>query len=119
MKLVKDEIGQTILVIAVFVGLVALGFLAFVLDAGHLFRQKRMAQAAADAAALAAAEEVAAGYSANQQNAANRRSCLSTLVVLCAQIARDEEQLVRFIFAASWLARTIGQPKHTEPKRIG
>ncbi len=52
-------------------GLVALGFLAFALDIGSLFREKRMAQAAADAAAVAAAEEVANNASPNEQNVAN------------------------------------------------
>jgi Flp pilus assembly protein TadG len=48
-----------------------MGFLAFALDVGMLSRQKRMAQAAADAAALAAAEEVSAGASSNEQTVAN------------------------------------------------
>jgi Flp pilus assembly protein TadG len=71
MKLVRDEDGQTLVVVAAFMALVAFGFLAFAVDVGTLFRQKRMAQAAADAAALAAASEVATGYSANEQTVAN------------------------------------------------
>jgi hypothetical protein len=57
---------------AAFMGLVGVGFLAFALDVGSLFRAKSMAQTAADAAAVAAAEEVAAGNtSSNEQAMAN------------------------------------------------
>jgi Flp pilus assembly protein TadG len=71
MKILKDESGQSIVIVAAFMGLVAMGFLAFALDVGNLSRQKRMAQAAADAAALAAAEEVQAGATSNEQTVAN------------------------------------------------
>ena len=71
MKLVRDEDGQTLVVVAAFMALVAFGFLAFAVDVGTLFRQKRMAQSAADAAAIAAATEVAAGDTANEQTVAN------------------------------------------------
>jgi Flp pilus assembly protein TadG len=71
MKLLKDESGQTLVFVALFMGLIAIGFLAFALDVGALFRQKRMAQAAADGAALAASEESIAGYTANEQTVAN------------------------------------------------
>jgi Flp pilus assembly protein TadG len=70
MRLVRDESGQTLVIVAAFMGLVGLGFLAFAIDVGTLFREKRMAQAAADSAALAAAEEVSNGSSA-EQSAAN------------------------------------------------
>ena len=55
----RDESGQSVLFVAVFMGLLALGFMAFALDAGNLFRYRRMAQSAANAAALAAAEATA------------------------------------------------------------
>jgi Flp pilus assembly protein TadG len=61
----KDETGATLVLFAIFLGTVALGFLALSLDMGLLFREKRMAQAAADAAAMAAANEVAAGDNTN------------------------------------------------------
>jgi len=77
MKLFTDESGQTIVVAAVFMSLVALGFLAFALDTGSLIQQKRMAQGAADAAALAAAEELTAGDPTNEQTAANAVSKLN------------------------------------------
>ena len=51
-----DDRGQAAMVIVIFIGLFVLGFLALGLDVGYLFHEKRMAQAAADAAAVAAAE---------------------------------------------------------------
>jgi hypothetical protein len=71
MKIVKDEGGQAAILVAVFLSVLALGFMALALDAGYFFRQKRMAQAAADAAAIAAAEEASAGDTTNMQSAAN------------------------------------------------
>ena len=71
MKVLRDDSGQTLVVTAAFMGLVALGFLAFAVDVGMLFREKTMAQGAADAAATAAAEEAAAGNSSNEQAVAN------------------------------------------------
>lgn len=59
------------MVIVIFIGLFVLGFLALGIDVGYLFHQKRMAQAAADAAAVAAAEEANAGDSSNEQTVAN------------------------------------------------
>jgi Flp pilus assembly protein TadG len=71
MKAIKDESGQTVLVVAVFLGIVAMGFLALALDVGYLFRERQMVQTAADAAAVAAAEEVASGNPGNEQTVAN------------------------------------------------
>ncbi|MGD0797695.1 MAG: pilus assembly protein TadG-related protein [Acidobacteriaceae bacterium] len=71
MKALRDESGQTLVVVAAFMGLVAIGFLAFAVDVGSLFRQQRMAQAAADAAALAAGEELTYGNTSNEQAAAD------------------------------------------------
>ncbi len=71
MNQLKDESGQSVVILDLFIGLVAMGFLALALDVGVLSRQERMAQAAADAAALAAAEELSAGASSNEQAAAN------------------------------------------------
>ena len=47
------ESGQATTIMALFMGLVMLGFIALALDVGYLFRAKRIAQAAADAAAVA------------------------------------------------------------------
>jgi hypothetical protein len=71
----RDESGQSLIFVAVFMGLLALGFMAFALDAGNLFRYKRMAQSAANAAALAAAEATATG--GNPQADANAMATLN------------------------------------------
>jgi len=72
MRILKEECGQSVVLVALFMGIVMLGFLAFAIDGGYLFYQKRMVQAAADAAAVAAAEEDSySGDSGNAQAAAN------------------------------------------------
>jgi Flp pilus assembly protein TadG len=71
MKVIKDESGQTVVVVAVFLGIVAIGFLALALDVGYLFHERQVVQTAADAAAVAAAEEAANGTSGNEQTVAN------------------------------------------------
>ncbi len=71
MRSLREENGQVLLFIALFMGLAMLGFLALALDIGYMFHEKRMAQAAADGAAVAAAEEIVANDSANEQEAAN------------------------------------------------
>jgi Flp pilus assembly protein TadG len=77
MKLLKEESGQTLVVVTIFMSLVAVGFLALALDTGYLFRERRMVQSAADAAAVAAAEEVATGNSSNKQAVANAMAKLN------------------------------------------
>jgi Flp pilus assembly protein TadG len=67
----NGERGQATIMMAVFMGIVMMGFLGFALDVGYFFQQKRQAQAAADAAAIAAAEEKSVGNTANVQGAAN------------------------------------------------
>lgn len=59
------------MLIVVVIGLLLLGFVAIGLDVGYLFHEKRMAQAAADAAAVAAAEELSSGNTGNEQTVAN------------------------------------------------
>ncbi|MES2390229.1 MAG: pilus assembly protein TadG-related protein [Acidobacteriota bacterium] len=63
----RSESGQATVFMVAFMGMVMLGFLAFAVDVGYFFHMKRMAQAAADAAAVAAAEED--GYTGNSGNA--------------------------------------------------
>ena len=41
MKNLKDEEGQAIILVAVFMGLLMMGFLAMALDVGYLFAQKK------------------------------------------------------------------------------
>jgi len=69
--LLVDEHGQAAMVVCIFIGMFVLGFLALGLDVGYLFHEKRMAQAAADAAAVAAAEESNSGNVSNEQTVAN------------------------------------------------
>ena len=57
MKILKDERGQAAILLASFLALAALGFMALAIDTGYFFHEKRMAQSAADAAAIAATEE--------------------------------------------------------------
>ncbi len=71
MRFWKDDSGQTLVISAAFMGIIAIGFAAFAVDTGYLFRERRLAQAAADAAALAASTEAVAGYPANEQIVAN------------------------------------------------
>jgi len=52
MKMLKDDDGQAVVFVASFLGLVALGFVALAVDVGFFFHEKRMAQSAADAAAM-------------------------------------------------------------------
>jgi Flp pilus assembly protein TadG len=75
--LLRDDAGQTLLPFAVFMAIVGLGLLAFAVDIGYFFHEKRMVQSAADAAAIAYAEEQAAGDSSNAQAAANAAATLN------------------------------------------
>src|ERR1700722_5299575 len=71
MKIMKEENGQAAILVATFLAILALGFMALAFDGGYFFRQKRMVQAAADAAAIAAAEEASPGGPTNVQTVAN------------------------------------------------
>ena len=57
-KKIREEEGQTIALVAVALSVLAIAFLALGIDVANLFRAKRQAQAAADAAAVAAAQQV-------------------------------------------------------------
>ncbi len=70
-KLFKDRSGQSAVWLAVFLAMLATGFMALAIDSGYFFHVKRMAQSAADAAAIAAAEEATSGNSGNMQTVAN------------------------------------------------
>lgn len=52
-----EEEGQTIAIVAVALSVLAIAFLAIGIDVANLFHAKRMAQAAADAAAISAAQQ--------------------------------------------------------------
>lgn len=51
------EGGQALMPIVLFLAIAMVGLLAFAIDVGYIFHEKRLAQSAADAAAIAAAEE--------------------------------------------------------------
>ncbi len=55
MEIVRDESGQATVFLALFAGIVLLGFLGLAVDVGMLYHEKRLVQTAADAGALAAA----------------------------------------------------------------
>ena len=61
MKVSEGESGQAVVYIVLFLGILMCLLLALAIDVGNMFHEKRLAQAAADAAALAAVEEVASG----------------------------------------------------------
>jgi hypothetical protein len=73
----KEDKGQSLVLTAIFMGVVSLGFLALAVDTGMLFREKRIAQSAANAAAMGAATELAAGRSSNEQAVANELTTLN------------------------------------------
>jgi Flp pilus assembly protein TadG len=57
MNLLRNEDGQATMFVALFFGLLFLGLAALAIDVGMLYREKRMVQTAADAAAIAAAAQ--------------------------------------------------------------
>ena len=115
MKNLRDERGQTVVFVAVFMGLLALGFVAFALDVGALFREKRMAQSAAQAAAVAAAEEVGYGNTANEQAVANAVAKLNgfdtTLATNPATVTLTVPTTGNF--TGSYVQATVRMPIHT------
>jgi Flp pilus assembly protein TadG len=101
-----------------------LGFLALAIDVGFLFQHKRMAQAAADAAVIAAAEEGAT--TANGQNAANIAAAMHgfdttlatnpakvTPVTLIAGNYSTANVSASMTAPSNWVQVTVSQPIHT------
>jgi Flp pilus assembly protein TadG len=70
------ESGQTTVVMALFMATFLFGFVAMAVDVEALFHAKRQAQAAADGAAVAAAEESSNGQAA-EQTAANQAAAMN------------------------------------------
>jgi hypothetical protein len=122
MKILKEERGQVIVFVAVIMGLVMLGFLALAIDAGYLFHQKRMAQAAADAAAVAAAQQLSNG-STYEQNAADiaatKNGFDTTLTTNPASVALSTLNSGNYSNAngatapSNWVQAVVSQPIHT------
>lgn len=79
MRSPASENGQTTILTTAFVALLMLGFLSFAIDVGYIFQQKRMVQAAADAAAVAYAEEMYVGETTQAQSAANAAAVMNGL----------------------------------------
>ena len=106
---------------AAFMGIVMVGFLAVALDVGYLFHEKRMAQAAADAAAVAAAEELSNGTTA-EQNAANAMATLNgfntSAATNPATVTLSSSTSGNYSNTAStapttWVTATVSQPIQT------
>jgi Flp pilus assembly protein TadG len=74
MQVVRDERGQATVFMALCMAIFLFGFFALAVDAGLLYRQKRVAQTAADAGALAAAagESSGADITSSAQTAATQ-----------------------------------------------
>ena len=103
------------MVVAVFMALIALGFLALAVDTGSLFSEKRAAQAAADAAAIAAAEE-ASTNPGNEQSVANAVAKLNGFDTTLA----TNPATVNLVTVSSWnsvnatyVQATISKPMQT------
>jgi len=115
-KLLRDDPGQALVISAVFMGLVALGFLAIAVDAGSLFRQRRMAQSAADAVSQAAAQEIALGYSSDEQSVANQVAKLNgfdtTLATNPATVTLTTPSSGAFA-GSNYIQATVSKPIHT------
>jgi Flp pilus assembly protein TadG len=77
LKILRDERGQTTILMAIMMGTFLFGFVAMGIDVEYLFHAKRQAQAAADAAAVAAAEELSSGNSLNVPAVANAMAKLN------------------------------------------
>jgi Flp pilus assembly protein TadG len=118
--MLRDERGQATIFMALFMGIVMLGFIAFALDVGYLFQKKRIAQAAADAAVLAAAEEGAT--TANGQNAANTAATLNgfntSLATNPATVKLSTQSTGNYpstapVVPSNWVTAIVSQPIHT------
>jgi Flp pilus assembly protein TadG len=77
MRFWNEDDGQSMVLTAVFMAILSLGFLALAVDTGLLFREKRIVQSAANAAAMGAANELAAGRTSTEQAVANRLASLN------------------------------------------
>ncbi len=112
MKPIHDEDGQATIFIAIFTATVLFGFLALAIDLQYLFHAKRMAQAAADAAVVAAAEEY--GNTGNEQAAANAMAKLNgfdtTLAKNPAVVTLSTPSTGNYAGSATYVQATVSQP---------
>jgi hypothetical protein len=126
LKTLRSEKGQATVLVAMFMALVMLGFLALALDVGYLFHERRMVQAAADAAAVAAAEEVTAGNSISSTNVVNAANVASKLngfdttlatnpatVSLSASTTGNFSNADAAVAPVNWVQATVSRPIRT------
>jgi Flp pilus assembly protein TadG len=125
MKVSKSESGQATVFIVVFLGILMCVLLALAVDVGYMFHEKRLAQAAADAAALAAVEEVASGNSlsssavTNAANAAatangfNTGAATNPAVVTLTSLSSGNYPSTATTPPASWVQASVSMPVKT------
>jgi hypothetical protein len=120
----NKEHGQSSVLAVLFVAIIMIGFLSFAVDVGYMFHMKRMAQAAADAAAVAAAEEDSyAGDSGNAQAAANAAAKMNgfdttlatnpAVVTLASQGSGSYSSTSSTGVPTSWVQAQVSQPIST------
>lgn len=114
-RFLRDESGQSVVIFSVFMGLIALGFMAFALDTGMLFRENRMVQSAAQAAAVAAAEQAGYGQTSNEQAVADAMAKLNgfdtTLATNPATVTLSTPTGGNF--TGGYTQATVSKPIHT------
>jgi len=90
-RLLRDESGQATIFMALFMGILFLGFAALAIDVGMLYRERRIVQTAADAGALAAA--AGESSSANITTAAIAAAAENGLTVVTSNPAAGQATL--------------------------
>lgn len=109
---ISNEEGQATIFMAVFTTFLLFGFLALAVDLQYVFHAKRMAQAAADAAVVAAAEEY--GNGANEQSAANAMAKLNgfdtTLTTNPAVVTLSTPSSGNYAGSSAYIEATVSQP---------
>jgi Flp pilus assembly protein TadG len=125
MKVTRGESGQATIYIVLFLGTLMCLLLALAVDVGNLFHQRRMAQAAADAAALAAVEEVASGNSlssgavinaanvAATANGFNTGAATNPAVVTLASLSSGNYPSTAATPPANWVQANVQMPVKT------
>jgi len=112
----RGECGQTTSVMAIFMATFLLGFVGLAIDVQSLFHARRMAQAAADGAAVAAAEEAVNGAS-SEQSAANAIAKLNgfdtTLATNPATVTIATPTSGNYSGSSSYIQVTVSQPIST------
>lgn len=115
--IVREESGQSTMIVVVVIGLFLLGFIALGIDVGYLFQQQRMAQSAADAAAVAAAEEMSSSNNANEQTVANAMAKLNGFdpgaSVNPATVTLSTPSSGNYSGSSSYIRATVSRPVPT------